>query len=84
MVLKSADAVGELKSIPGQNLYSRDAGNFDVFHSNATPPAFFVFYGEYNKMIEARNARNSIPPFLRSHKAYVLSVGEGMRKVKQD
>lgn len=82
MMLSSEDAEDKIKGILSQREYGRASDNFYIFRKNSNPPVYFVFYGEYRNMTEARNARNSIPVFLRNHRPYVLSVPSAMRKVK--
>ncbi|WP_163339940.1 AAA family ATPase [Desulfopila sp. IMCC35008] len=82
MMLSSDEAEAKIKGILSQREYKRASDNFYIFRKNSSPPVYFVFYGEYGNVTEARKARNEIPVFLRNHRPYVLSVPSAMRKVK--
>ncbi|WP_136810530.1 AAA family ATPase [Desulfosediminicola flagellatus] len=82
MVLSSDNAEGKMNEILSREGYAKAAGEFYIFKKDSTPPAVFVFYGEYDTMTAARDARNTVPGLLRKHKPYVLSVAGAMRKVK--
>ena len=45
------------------------------------PPTLFVYYGVYDSLDAAREARNSMPVFLRKHQPYPLSISEAKEKV---
>lgn len=44
---------------------------------------FFVFYGEYESPDVARQARNTLPLFLRKYDPYPLSINDAVNKVKR-
>ncbi len=45
-------------------------------------PALYIFYGIFDTMDEARNARNTMPLFLRKHHPYPLSIIDAMKKAE--
>lgn len=83
MVLKAKGAERNLKKMLAQKRYRQEAGNFFIFKKKAVPDTIFVFYGEYQDMSTARLAQRSIPPFLRAHKPYAVSVKAAVAKVKK-
>jgi len=52
-----------------------------VFRKKTAPPAIFVFYGLYDSLDAAREARNNMPVFLRKHQPYPLAVDDAMNKL---
>lgn len=82
MVLSSESAEDKMNEILAREGYAKAADAFYIFKKDSTPPSVFVFYGEYNSMTEAREARNKVSKLLKKHKPYVLSVAGAMRKVK--
>lgn len=83
MVLKSADAESRVKRLLATQT-TGDEEDFYVFRDKSFPPAYYVYYGEYSDMTEARQARNSIPNSLRGYRPYVLSVKGAVSKVNQN
>ena len=53
-----------------------------VLRKKTTPPTIFVFYGMYDSMEAAREARNDMPVFLRKHHPYPLAVSDALKKLK--
>ena len=83
MMLTSQYSEEKIKNILSRREYAQASDNFYVFKKDSSPPAYFVFYGEYKDMAAAKNARNSIPVFLRNHRPYVLSVPGALSKVRE-
>lgn len=83
MVLKAKGAERNVKKMLAQKRYRQEAGNFFIFKKKAVPDTIFVFYGEYQDMATARLAQRSIPPFLRAHKPYAVSVKAAVAKIKK-
>lgn len=53
-----------------------------ILRKQTNPPTLFVFYGVYDRLDAAREARNSMPVFLRKHQPYPLTISEAMRKIE--
>jgi type II secretory pathway predicted ATPase ExeA len=83
MVLAAKNAELNLKKMLAQPNYRQEAGNFYIFKKNGSPEVVLVFYGEYPTMDLARIAQNSLPPFLRDHQPYALSVKGAVAKVEK-
>jgi len=56
--------------------------NLYILRKKTSPPTLFVFYGTYDSMEQARQARNNMPLFLRKHHPYALSISDAMKKTE--
>jgi len=56
--------------------------NLYILNKKTSPPTLFVFYGTYDSMEQARQARNNMPLFLRKHHPYALSISDAMKKTE--
>ncbi|SDO91402.1 AAA family ATPase [Desulforhopalus singaporensis] len=83
MVLTADEAENNLKDMLAQDRYRREAGNFYIFEKDGAPDEIWVFYGEYENIAKARLAQNSLPPFLRQHRPYALSIKGAMAKLQR-
>lgn len=83
MMLSSTSAEYSLADTLVQDDYYPLRDQFYILRKLTNPPTFFVFYGVYNSLEAAREARNSMPVFLRKHHPYPLAIGEAMRKIEQ-
>ncbi len=83
MVLTAKNAELNLKKMLAQPNYRQEAGNFYIFKKNGLPEVVLVFYGEYPTMELARIAQNNLPPFLRDHQPYAISVKGAIAKVEK-
>ena len=81
MVLTAKNGELNVKKMLAQPNYRQEAGNFFIFRKNGSPEVVLVFYGEYPTMELARLAQNSLPPFLRDHQPYAISVKGAITKV---
>ncbi|MCL1980918.1 MAG: AAA family ATPase [Proteobacteria bacterium] len=52
-----------------------------IFRKKSKPPTVFVFYGLYDSLDAAREARNNMAVFLRKRQPYPLAVDEAMKKL---
>ena len=84
MVITSGDAEKRLKSMLGEKRYREQADNFFILRKESNPDVQYVYYGEYPTMTAARNARNTIPEFLREYKPYAMSVKGAVQRAQQD
>jgi type II secretory pathway predicted ATPase ExeA/septal ring-binding cell division protein DamX len=83
MVLTAKNAELNLKKMLAQPNYRQEAGNFYIFKKNGLPEVVLVFYGEYPTIELARIAQNNLPPFLRDHQPYAISVKGAIAKVEK-
>lgn len=82
MRLTSDNAEDNLKQILVEDEYYAARDDLYILKGNS-PPAFFVFYGMYDTMEQARRARNSMPIFLRRHHPYALSIKAALKKTDE-
>lgn len=83
MMLASTSAEYSLADTLVQDDYYPLRDQFYILRKLTNPPTFFVFYGVYDSLEAAREARNSMPVFLRKHHPYPLAISEAMRKIEQ-
>lgn len=83
MMLSSTSAEYSLADTLAQDDYYPLRDQFYILRKLTKPPTLFVFYGVYDSLEAAREARNSMPVFLRKHHPYPLAIGEAMRKIEQ-
>jgi type II secretory pathway predicted ATPase ExeA/septal ring-binding cell division protein DamX len=81
MVLTAKNAEANFKKMLGQANYRQEAGKFYIFKKNGSPEVVWVFYGEYGSLDLARTAQGNLPPFLREHNPYAISVKGAIGKV---
>lgn len=84
MVITSGDAEKKLKSMLGEKNYREQADKFYILRRESNPGVQYVYYGEYPTMTAARNARNTIPEFLRGYKPYAMSVKGAVQRAQQE
>ncbi len=82
MALTSEQAEANLKKIVSQPDYKRVADKLIILKKNSSPPVLFVYYGVYPSMLNARNARNTLPLFLRDRRPYPVSVRAAVEKAR--
>jgi type II secretory pathway predicted ATPase ExeA len=82
MRLTSGNAEDNLKQILVEDEYYAVRDNLFILRGS-TPPALFIFYGMYDTMEQARQARNNMPIFLRRHHPYALSIKEALKKTDE-
>jgi len=82
MSLKSDRAEKNLKRIVSQPDYQAISNKLVVLKRSSSPPMLFLFYGVYPTMAAARNARNTMPIFLRDRHPYPISVRGALEKTR--
>ncbi len=82
MMLGSNQAPASIADILTQDEYYPVRDQFFILRKKTTPPTLFVFYGMYDSLDAAREARNSMPVFLRKHHPYPLSIAEAVKKIE--
>ncbi len=83
MMLASTSAEYSLSETLVEDDYYPLRDQFYILRKLSNPPTLFVFYGVYDSLEAAREARNSMPVFLRKHHPYPLAISEAMRKIEQ-
>lgn len=84
MVITSGDAEKKLKTMLGEKNYREQANKLYILRRESNPGVQYVYYGEYPTMTAARNARNTIPEFLRGYKPYAMSVKGAVQRAQQE
>jgi type II secretory pathway predicted ATPase ExeA len=84
MVVTSNNAEEQVKDLLAQEEYRGQADKFYILKKVSNPGVQYIYYGEYPTMTDARNARNTMPNFLRGHKPYAMSVKGAVRKALED
>jgi len=82
MMLASEQAAPNIKKMLVQDDYFAIKNNLYILRKKTSPPTLFVFYGTYDSMEQARQARNNMPLFLRKHHPYALSISDAMKKTE--
>lgn len=82
MMLASEQAADNIKTRLVQDNFFAIKDNLYILSKKTSPPTLFVFYGTYESMEQARQARNNMPLFLRKHHPYALSISNAMKKTE--
>ncbi len=82
MMLTSKQASANIKKMLVQDEYYELLDELFILRKKTSPLTVFVFYGTYDSMDQARQARNTMPVHLRKHHPYVLSIGDAQRKTR--
>lgn len=82
MMLASEQAAPNIKRVLAQDEYVAIKNYLYILTKKTSPPTLFVFYGTYDSMEQARQARNNMPLFLRKHHPYALSINAAMKKTQ--
>ncbi len=80
MVLKSENAEESLREMLKKEEYRSIIEHLYVLRRVGVVSTVMVFWGEYNSLSDARNARNTLPAFLRKHRPYAISVRGAVAK----
>ncbi len=82
MMLVSDQAQSSIATTLTEDDYYQVREQLYVLRKKTSPPTIFVFYGMYDSLEAAREARNSMPVFLRKHHPYPLSISEAVKKIE--
>jgi type II secretory pathway predicted ATPase ExeA len=82
IALTSRDAIPNLKSMLFREEYQAIRDQLYILRKPTAPPTIYVFFGIYDSMDQARNARNNMPLFLRKHHPYALSIAKALKKTE--
>ncbi len=83
MMLVSEQAQASVTRMLVEEDYRQVVDQLYILSRETTPPTLFIFYGIYDTMDAAREARNSMPVFLRQHHPYPLSIAEALKKTER-
>lgn len=82
MVLTSDQAQASITKALIQDDYYLLKDQLYVVRKKTSPPTLFVFYGIFDSLDAAREARNGMPIVLRKHDPYPLSISEALKKLE--
>ncbi|MCI5140349.1 MAG: hypothetical protein D3909_01115, partial [Candidatus Electrothrix sp. ATG1] len=82
--LSAHDAAASIKKMIVREEYQEHRRKLHILRRDTVPPTLFVCYGVYSSMKEARDARNSMPLFLRKHHPYALSISDVLDKARDE
>ena len=82
MMLSSSSAEYSLASTLASDAYAPILDQVYVLRNQQSPPTIFVYYGVYDTLDAAREARNSMPLFLQQQGPYPLVIAEAVEKIK--
>ena len=82
MMLSSDQAPANVKKLLVEDEYFTIKDNLYILRKKTTPLTLFVFYGTFDAMDDARQARNQMPIFLRKHHPYALSIADALTKTE--
>lgn len=83
MMLASDQAQASVAATLALEEYAPVVDRLYILRKKTTPPTIFVFYGLYDSMEAAREARNNMPVFLRKHHPYPLAVVDALKKLEK-
>lgn len=83
MVLSAEQGEENLQRMLSEKPYADIVNQLYILRRTASvDPLVLVYYGVYASMADARNARNTMPRFLREHHPYAISIKGAVDKVK--
>lgn len=82
MMLVSDQAQASISSALIQDEYYQVRDQLYILRKKTNPPTLFVFYGIYDTIDAAREARNNMPVFLRKHQPYPLLISDALKKTE--
>ncbi len=82
MMLMSDQARTSITNILVQDEYYLLRNQLYIVRKKTRPPTLFVFYGIFDTMDAAREARNTMPVALRKHHPYPLSMSDALKKTE--
>lgn len=83
MMLSSPQAEENLKRMFSTKEYVEVIDQLYILSKTTNQSTIFVFFGMYPSMEAARQARNTMPPFLRKNHPYALAVKDAVLKSMQ-
>lgn len=82
MMLVSDQAQTSITNALVQDDYYSLRDQLYILRKKTNPPTLFVFYGIFDSMDAAREARNNMPVALRKHHPYPLSMSDALKKTE--
>ena len=82
MMLVSDQAQASITSSLVQDDYYQLRDQLYILRKKTNPPTLFVFYGIFESLEAARETRNNMPVFLRTHHPYPLLISDALKKIE--
>ena len=82
MMLVSDQAQASVTNSLAQDDYYQLRDQLYILRKKSNPPTLFVFYGIFDSLDAARETRNNMPVFLRTHHPYPLSISDALKKIE--
>ncbi len=82
MMLVSDQAQASITSSLVQDDYYQLREQLYILRKKTNPPTLFVFYGIFDSLEAARETRNNMPVFLRTHHPYPLLISDALKKIE--
>jgi type II secretory pathway predicted ATPase ExeA/septal ring-binding cell division protein DamX len=82
MMLSSPKAEENLKQMLQTENYRAIADSLYILRKLGDVPTVKLFYGEYDTLAEARQARNNLPLFLRIHRPFTVTISDAVANTR--
>lgn len=82
MMLVSDQAQASITSSLVKDDYYPIREQLYILRKKTNPPTLFVFYGIFDSLEAARETRNNMPVFLRTHQPYPLLISDALKKIE--
>lgn len=82
MMLASDQAQASITESLIQDEYYQLREQLYILRKKSNPPTLFVFYGIFDSLEAARETRNNMPVFLRTHHPYPLAISDALKKIE--
>ena len=76
--VSGSDAEEQIITLLDSPLFIREAKQLYIVRKRSTPPAYFIFYGIFDSLEQARQLRNNMPFELRAHHPYPLAITDAL------
>lgn len=78
LTVSGNDAEKEIISLLNSPLFSKEAKQLYIVRKRSTPPVYFIFYGIFDSLEQARQVRNNMSFELRAHHPYPLAISDAL------
>lgn len=76
--ISGSDAEEQIIALLDSQLYSREAKQLYIVRKRSSPPVYFIFYGIFDSLEQARQVRNNMSFELRAHHPYPLAISDAL------
>lgn len=78
LTIAAADAEEQVVRLLDTPLFSREGQQLYIVRKRTNPPVYFIFYGIFDTLEQARQARNNMSFELRAHHPYPLVITDAL------